>query len=96
MEALCRMHGIAFSYKDRYIEEANESLEKAGRQPRSVGSTELGRIIAASNGLVDGTTLLLPTTAYHTASETASNASCGVYIELLRLLASAAQKRFNF
>jgi hypothetical protein len=50
----------------------------------------MGRIIAASGSLVDGTTLQLPTTGYHTAHETASIAACDVYIELLRLLAGMA------
>ncbi|MFT6389750.1 MAG: hypothetical protein ACJAUP_003143 [Cellvibrionaceae bacterium] len=31
----------------------------------------MGRIITASNGLVDGTTLQIPTSGYHTMSETA-------------------------
>ncbi len=89
LEVLCRSRSIAFSYKNRYIEEANRVLELAGRKPRSLGSTEMGRIIAASNGFIDGTTLQLPTTGYHTTQETASIASCSVYIELLRSLAEA-------
>ncbi len=44
---------------------------------------------AASNGLIDGMTLQLPTTGYHTTQETASIASTAVYIELLRSLAEA-------
>jgi hypothetical protein len=87
LEALCRSEGIAYSYKDRYIAGLNQGLEKAGEKPRSLGSTEMGRIIAASKGLVDGTTLQLPTAAYHTAHETASIAACDIYIELLRSLA---------
>jgi putative aminopeptidase FrvX len=87
VEALCRSHGITYSYKDRYIAEVNQALEKAGNKPRSLGSTEMGRIIAASGGLVDGTTLQLPTAGYHTAHETASVAACDAYIALLRSLA---------
>ena len=44
----------------------------------------MGRIIAASGGLVDGTTLQIPTTGYHTLRETASIASCEAFIRLLR------------
>jgi putative aminopeptidase FrvX len=87
LEAACRLLGITYSYKDRYIGEVNQALEKAGQKPRSLGSTEMGRIIAASGGLVDGTTLQLPTAGYHTAHETASIAACEAYIKLLQALA---------
>ncbi len=83
LENLCNEHGIIFSYKDRYIEEQNDLLLAAGEKPRSLGSTEMGRIIAASNGLVDGTTLQIPTTGYHTMNETASLKSCEAFIKLL-------------
>ncbi len=88
LEDWCNGRGIACSYKDRYIEAANENLAAAGHQPHSLGSTEMGRIIAASNGLVDGTTLQLPTTGYHTTHETASIAACNAFIELLQHLAT--------
>jgi hypothetical protein len=88
MEAVCLDRGIRFSYKDRYIDEQNNALAARGQQPRSLGSTEMGRIIAASNGFVDGTTLQLPTTGYHTTGETASIDACGVYIGLLQSLAN--------
>jgi hypothetical protein len=90
MEALCQKRGIAFSYKDRYIEQQNKVLERQGQKPHSLGSTEMGRIISASNGLVDGTTLQLPTTGYHTTGETAAIAACNVYIGLLQSLAGMA------
>jgi hypothetical protein len=47
----------------------------------------MGRIIAASNGLVDGTTLQIPTTGYHTMQETAAAESCEAFIRLLADLA---------
>jgi putative aminopeptidase FrvX len=50
----------------------------------ALGSTELGRIIAASGGLVDGTTLQIPTNGYHTMHEMAAISSCEAYIRLLR------------
>ncbi len=90
MEAVCRARGIAYSYKDRFIDGTNQVLELDGKRPRSLGSTEMGRIIAASNGLVDGTTLQLPTTGYHTTQETASIAACDVYMKLLRSLEGMA------
>lgn len=87
LERLCEDQLIAYSYKDRLIAEENERLAAEGRKPRSLGSTEMGRIIAASNGLVDGTTLQIPTTGYHTMHETASIASCDAFIRLLRAVA---------
>jgi putative aminopeptidase FrvX len=90
MEAVCRKLGIAFSYKDRYVEDRNRALLGTDQKPHSLGSTEMGRIISASNGLVDGTTLQIPTTGYHTTEETASIAACDVYIRLLHALAGPA------
>lgn len=86
LETLCQKHGIKYSYKDRYIEEHNRSMA-AGEKQRQLGSTEMGRIIAASDRMVDGTTLQIPTTGYHTTSETAPINSCDVAINMLTLLA---------
>lgn len=83
LEDLCRTRHIAFSYKDRYIADQNEALTAAGAPVKSLGSTEMGRIIAASGGLVDGTTLQIPTNGYHTMQETAAIASCEAFIRLL-------------
>jgi hypothetical protein len=47
----------------------------------------MGRIIAASNGLVDGTTIQIPTTGYHTMEESASQESVAAFIRILTLLA---------
>lgn len=38
----------------------------------SLGSTEMGRIVKESKGMIQGTTLQIPTTGYHTIEETAS------------------------
>jgi putative aminopeptidase FrvX len=83
LEELCRERHIAFSYKDRYIAEQNAAIAATGGRVKSLGSTEMGRIIAASNGLVDGTTLQIPTDGYHTMQETAAIASCEAFIRLL-------------
>ncbi len=87
LEELCHGEHIAYSYKDRHIAQENERLAAEGRKLRSLGSTEMGRIIAASNGLVDGTTLQIPTTGYHTMHETAAIPSCEAFIRLLRAVA---------
>jgi hypothetical protein len=64
----CAALGITYTYKDAYVDALNETRIKK----LSLGRTELGRLIAASNGEISGTTLQIPTTGYHTASETAS------------------------
>lgn len=83
LEDYCRSLGISYSYKDHYIQDRNELALAQGKSPQSLGSTEMGRIIAASNGLVLGTTLQIPTTGYHTMEEMASVESCGAFIRLL-------------
>ena len=87
VEELCRNHNISYLYKNRYVEAENEQRRKAGKSPRSLGSTEMGRIIAASNRLVDGTTLQIPTNGYHTMGESASTQSVEAFIRLLMILA---------
>lgn len=74
-------------YKDIYVEDRNRALAAAGEEPMSLGSTELGRIILASNGLVDGTTLQIPTSGYHTMAETAPMSSVRAFIDVLAKLA---------
>jgi len=85
--ALCEQRGVRFQMKDAYVEAMNVQLRAAGEDPRSIGSTEMGRIIRASNGLVDGTTLQIPTSGYHTMSESAPRASVKAFIDILSDLA---------
>lgn len=81
---LCQQCGISIQYKDSYVEKKNEqSLQKGENNMMSLGSTEMGRIIAASGGLVDGTTLQIPTSGYHTLSESAPLAAVSAFIEIL-------------
>ena len=87
VEKLCQESQFTYVYKDRYVEAENERLIKAGEKPHSLGSTEMGRIIAASNGLVDGTTIQIPTSGYHTMQESASWESVEAFIKLLMALA---------
>lgn len=79
IEERCRDLGVLYSYKDLWIE--NENLTRL--KPMSLGRTELGRLIAATEGRISGTTLQIPTTGYHTAQETASLASVRAAIRLL-------------
>ena len=90
VEETCQKENISYLYKDVYVEEANKRLISQGESPQSLGSTELGRIIAASNGLVDGTTIQVPTTGYHTMEESASQESVEAFIRILRFLSNEA------
>ncbi|WP_105190245.1 peptidase M42 [Pseudoalteromonas sp. T1lg48] len=80
---ICANENISYLYKDKYVEEHNKHLISQGMEPTSIGSTELGRIIAASNGLVDGTTIQVPTTGYHTMQESASLESVETFLSML-------------
>ncbi len=74
---------ISYSFKDKYIEAKNAELQAQGLSPTSYGSTELGRITAASNGFVVGTTVQIPTIGYHTMEESASIDSCKAFLKLI-------------
>ena len=74
---------ISFSCKDKFIIEKNKLREKEGLKPISIGSTELGRIVMESNGQIQGSTLQIPTTGYHTVDETASVESIKAIIFIL-------------
>lgn len=83
IEKLCQQLNIDYSFKDEYIIQQNMLAKAQGKDAQSLGSTELGRITAASNGLVHGTTLQIPTTNYHTMNEATTIASCTAFLELL-------------
>lgn len=79
LRSACEELNISYRFKDRYVEELNGTREK----PLSLGRTELGRVIAATQGRVRGTTLQLPTSSYHTANETAELTSLLAQLRLL-------------
>ncbi|TMO84813.1 peptidase M42 [Pseudoalteromonas spongiae] len=83
VEKICKEQQLSYIYKDEYMEKINKELAARGEAPRSIGSTELGRIIASSNGLVDGTTIQVPTTSYHTMDESGSIASVEAFLNVL-------------
>lgn len=87
LATLCEQQGVRVLFKDRYVEAQNAELIAQGESPASLGSTEMGRIIAASNGLVDGTTLQIPTSGYHTMAESAPLESVLAFIHILSVLA---------
>lgn len=79
LERRCEALGITYSHKDAYVASLNAGLEK----PLSLGRTELGRLVVATGGQINGTTLQIPTTGYHTASETAAVSSIAAALRLL-------------
>ena len=87
LSELCASLNVQTQFKDRYVEQLNVELASKGEEQRSLGSTEMGRIINASKGLVDGTTLQVPTTGYHTMNESASLASVNAFLSVLGRLA---------
>jgi len=84
---ICQHLGCSFQFKDEYVTEQNRLHELRGEPLSSYGSTEMGRIIAASNGLVDGTTLQIPSSGYHTMSESAPLESVQAFLAILQHLA---------
>lgn len=76
----CTSLGLTYGFKDEYIEQQNKTRER----PYPLGRTELGRIAVATNGEINGTTLQIPTTDYHTAKEAASLHAVAGAIELLK------------
>lgn len=76
----CEALDIRYTFKDLYVEQLNASRAK----PLSIGRTELGRLVAATDGRINGATLQTPTTGYHTTSETTSIHSVVSTLRLLR------------
>lgn len=75
----CEEMGIPYGFKDEYIAQQNQARGKS----YPLGRTELGRVATATNGAINGTTLQIPTTEYHTVLETASLASISAVMRLL-------------
>ena len=75
----CQHFGITYSFKDSLVETMNATRSK----PLSLGRTELGRLVTATKGRINGTTLQIPTTGYHTTSETTSIKSVTSVLRLL-------------
>lgn len=83
---ICDTLDISYGYKDLFIEKKNEELLAQNKVPYSLGSTEMGRLVNASKGSIQGTTFQLPTTGYHTTSETVSMAAVIDAIKVLETL----------
>ena len=86
LKNFCHKNSIDFSCKDVFIQEKNKIRKEKGLPLLTLGSTELGRIVMESNGRIQGTTLQIPTTGYHTVEETASIKSVKTILYILSSL----------
>jgi len=93
LQQACEKLGYSTQYKDAYMEQKNKDLLAQELPPMSIGSTEMGRIIQGSNSLVDGTTLQIPTSGYHTLAETAPISSILAFINVLSHIAGIDQQK---
>ncbi|MBE9062798.1 peptidase M42 [cf. Phormidesmis sp. LEGE 11477] len=75
----CESLGLSYGFKDEYIMAKNKDRDR----PFPLGRTELGRVVAATEGAISGTTLQIPTTEYHTSSETAALSAIAAMLQLL-------------
>jgi len=85
LRTVCDSQGIKYEVKDEVIEAKNAQLP-SGTEPKKLGKTELGRIIKNTSGKLNGTTIQLPTTNYHTNHETTSELALNNYYEALKRL----------
>ena len=83
LRGICGQQGIPYQMKDDWIARANAERVRRGKKPTGLGSTELGRLVSGSDGVVNGATVQIPTFGYHSNQETTSRRSIG---QLLRLL----------
>lgn len=75
--------GLTAIIKDQVITAENRERASRGEPPRSLGRTELGRVIDATDGAITGTTVQLPTFGYHTPRETVTLTSMRASRQLL-------------
>lgn len=90
LEAKCKELAIPYRFKNAIVEAENKIRAANGEKLKTLGSTELGRLVSSSEGAIQGATIQIPTTGYHTAAECtrlSSLSSC------LRLLGSVIDDR---
>ena len=75
-------NNIKYHFKDAYLKNIMKQTGIKG----SLGTTELGRIIQATKGEIQGTTLQIPTIGYHTVNETCYTKSVESMITILSKL----------
>jgi putative aminopeptidase FrvX len=79
---ICIENNINYHFKDAYL----KNIMKQEGSKGSLGVTELGRIIHATKGNIQGATLQLPTIGYHTVEETTTKKSIDSMILILTKL----------
>ena len=79
IKTIAIQEGIKYHFKDAYL----KNMMKQNGTKGSLGTTELGRIIHATKGEIQGATLQLPTIGYHTVNETTSIKSIESMITIL-------------
>jgi hypothetical protein len=80
--------GAPMIFKDSFIERENDARARRGQPAKSMGLTELGKIIAASKGEYTGATLQLPTFNYHTNRESTTPRALTAFVKTLLALAA--------
>lgn len=83
LETKCEELQIPYRFKDVIVETENVERAARGEKLKSLGSTELGRLVSASNGTIQGATIQIPTTGYHTAAECTRLSSLAACLRLL-------------
>lgn len=73
---------IKYHFKDAYLKNQMRQNNTKG----SLGTTELGRLIHATKGEIQGATLQIPTIGYHTVNETTSLKAVNSLITVLKRL----------
>ena len=81
---ISQSHDIPVVVKDRLIERLNEERRFNGRDELPLGRTELGRLVRGTAEFVNGATLQVPTTMYHTNAETTSVTAIANAMRVLR------------
>lgn len=80
MKNIAIKEDIKYHFKDEYIK---NKMAKTGAK-LSLGTTELGRLIYATKGAINGATLQIPTIGYHTVNETTSKRTVESMINVLK------------
>ncbi|MBN2458684.1 hypothetical protein JXB28_00210 [Candidatus Woesearchaeota archaeon] len=84
----CDREGIKYELKDEFIETQNRKLAESGAKPKKLGITELGRIVEETRGALNGATVQVPTTGYHSNHETTSEQALENYYKVLKAISS--------
>lgn len=82
IKKIAHNENIRYHFKDTYLKEKMALTGIKG----SYGTTELGRLIKATKGTIQGATLQIPTIGYHTTEETATKKSVLSVITILEKL----------